>query len=345
MGSPSNANSSSFNFGEEKIRFDETMAMGSGISTSTVYAGRLVGSRASTSSSSPSSLSSSKRPGPSCAPQGPAQQPMGRCQVEGCGVDLSGAKAYYCKHRVCGPHSKAPRVVVGGIEQRFCQQCSRFHLLSEFDQDKRSCRRRLAGHNERRRKPPSGPLSHGRPFSPFFHEVDGSVSSGFVMDFTRPSTTVTFVGNQPPQVNPTQPQIGMPPFVQTPTHQQFLSSSNETLNLAGAPNSSCALSLLSSPVQWGRPAGDSIQSPFSFRHLHEGNSSRSNHGYASASSVPVQQHVGLDMMERPVTETVQYSGLLGSALHGNNESSSDGNTRNYEHGDGGNGHDLIHWSL
>lgn len=30
--------------------------------------------------------------------------------------------------------------------------CCRFHLLSEFDEGKRSCRRRLAGHNRRRRK-------------------------------------------------------------------------------------------------------------------------------------------------------------------------------------------------
>ena len=28
----------------------------------------------------------------------------------------------------------------------------RFHELAEFDETKRSCRRRLAGHNERRRK-------------------------------------------------------------------------------------------------------------------------------------------------------------------------------------------------
>lgn len=28
----------------------------------------------------------------------------------------------------------------------------RFHLLAEFDEGKRSCRRRLAGHNRRRRK-------------------------------------------------------------------------------------------------------------------------------------------------------------------------------------------------
>ncbi|CAA2999411.1 squamosa promoter-binding 9 [Olea europaea subsp. europaea] len=48
-----------------------------------------------------------------------------RCQVEGCEADLSGAKAYYSSHKVCGTHSKSPKVIVAGIEQRFCQQCSR----------------------------------------------------------------------------------------------------------------------------------------------------------------------------------------------------------------------------
>lgn len=52
-----------------------------------------------------------------------------RCQVEGCKVDLSDAKAYYSRHKVCGMHSKSPKVIVGGLEQRFCQQCSRSALL------------------------------------------------------------------------------------------------------------------------------------------------------------------------------------------------------------------------
>lgn len=47
------------------------------------------------------------------------------CQVEGCKVDLSSAKAYHRKHKVCGVHAKAPKVVVAGLERRFCQQCSR----------------------------------------------------------------------------------------------------------------------------------------------------------------------------------------------------------------------------
>ncbi|XVE66187.1 hypothetical protein DITRI_Ditri08aG0060400 [Diplodiscus trichospermus] len=74
------------------------------------------------------------------------------CQAENCTADLSDAKQYHRRHKVCEHHSKAQVVLVAGIRQRFCQQCSRFHELSEFDEAKRSCRRRLAGHNERRRK-------------------------------------------------------------------------------------------------------------------------------------------------------------------------------------------------
>ncbi|RAL40144.1 hypothetical protein DM860_008284 [Cuscuta australis] len=81
-----------------------------------------------------------------------SQQPL-ICQVHGCSKDLTTSKDYHKRHRVCDEHSKTTRVVVDGIEQRFCQQCSRFHLLTEFDDDKRSCRKSLAGHNERRRKP------------------------------------------------------------------------------------------------------------------------------------------------------------------------------------------------
>nr|TKR74336.1 squamosa promoter-binding-like protein 1 isoform X1 [Populus alba] len=74
------------------------------------------------------------------------------CQVEDCRADLSNAKDYHRRHKVCDVHSKASRALVGNVMQRFCQQCSRFHVLQEFDEGKRSCRRRLAGHNKRRRK-------------------------------------------------------------------------------------------------------------------------------------------------------------------------------------------------
>uniref|UniRef100_A0A5B7A7V6 Putative squamosa promoter-binding-like protein 3 isoform X1 n=1 Tax=Davidia involucrata TaxID=16924 RepID=A0A5B7A7V6_DAVIN len=76
-----------------------------------------------------------------------------RCQVDGCNLDLKSAKAYHRRHRICESHSKSPKVLVAGMERRFCQQCSRFHDLSEFDDKKRSCRRRLSHHNARRRRP------------------------------------------------------------------------------------------------------------------------------------------------------------------------------------------------
>lgn len=48
-----------------------------------------------------------------------------RCQVEGCHVALVEAKEYHRRHKVCEMHAKAPKVVVLGVDQRFCQQCSR----------------------------------------------------------------------------------------------------------------------------------------------------------------------------------------------------------------------------
>lgn len=81
---------------------------------------------------------------------GASNRPM--CQVDDCKEDLSTAKDYHRRHKVCEVHSKASKALVGKQMQRFCQQCSRFHPLSEFDDGKRSCRRRLAGHNRRRRK-------------------------------------------------------------------------------------------------------------------------------------------------------------------------------------------------
>lgn len=51
--------------------------------------------------------------------------PASCCQVEDCNIDLSSAKNYHRKHRVCESHSKSPKVVVNGVDRRFCQQCSR----------------------------------------------------------------------------------------------------------------------------------------------------------------------------------------------------------------------------
>lgn len=47
------------------------------------------------------------------------------CQVEDCRADLSNAKDYHRRHKVCDMHSKASKALVGSVMQRFCQQCSR----------------------------------------------------------------------------------------------------------------------------------------------------------------------------------------------------------------------------
>ena len=51
------------------------------------------------------------------------------CQVYGCNMDLSFSKDYHKRHRVCEAHSKSSVVIVSGVEQRFCQQCSRFGFV------------------------------------------------------------------------------------------------------------------------------------------------------------------------------------------------------------------------
>ncbi|KAF3331271.1 squamosa promoter-binding-like protein 17 isoform X2 [Carex littledalei] len=218
-------------------------------------------SSSSGSSSKPPSSSPPPSPLPPPAPVGrrrkaaDAQPP--RCQVEGCNLDLTGSKAYYCRHKVCGTHSKAPRVVVAGIEQRFCQQCSRFHQLAEFDQGKRSCRRRLAGHNERRRKPPPGPLStrFGR-LTTSFHG-DPSRYRGFMMDFGYPRPPAPSGRDLWPAVRPMNPfpnaLVHQPPAAPAPDRFYPYMPGPGLLYPPDLPsddcltgvNSSCALSLLS----------------------------------------------------------------------------------------------------
>lgn len=58
-------------------------------------------------------------------------------QVEGCSRDLSGAKEYYQRYRICEDHLKLSSLIKDNIPQRFCQQCGRFHVLADFDGDKR----------------------------------------------------------------------------------------------------------------------------------------------------------------------------------------------------------------
>ncbi|OAY65208.1 Squamosa promoter-binding-like protein 12 [Ananas comosus] len=203
------------------------------------------------------------------------------CQVEGCNIDLSSAKDYHRKHRVCESHSKCPKVTVNGLERRFCQQCSRFHALSEFDQKKRSCRRRLSDHNARRRKPQpvAFSFSSSRLSSSFYDEGRqiSFVWSKPPTDQMRPLTSSAWGGSSDKLSQMKESWIkstkaGGVDGQQLQMSNSKLSSPFSTLchdvdrlmplkgpeasvtasNLGGAPDLQRALSLLSSS-SWGSP--------------------------------------------------------------------------------------------
>ncbi|KAL5541765.1 hypothetical protein UlMin_009475 [Ulmus minor] len=85
-----------------------------------------------------------------------ARAPPGvaRCQVPACGADIKELKGYHRRHRVCLRCANSTTVVIDGETKRYCQQCGKFHVLSDFDEGKRSCRRKLERHNNRRRRKP-----------------------------------------------------------------------------------------------------------------------------------------------------------------------------------------------
>ncbi|GLT59668.1 hypothetical protein SLA2020_324760 [Shorea laevis] len=79
-------------------------------------------------------------------------QGTARCQVQGCGADIRELKGYHRRHRVCLRCANASAVLIDGETKRYCQQCGKFHVLPDFDEGKRSCRRKLERHNNRRRR-------------------------------------------------------------------------------------------------------------------------------------------------------------------------------------------------
>jgi len=56
------------------------------------------------------------------------------------------------RFRTCTLHRREDEVDMNGVPSRYCQQCTRFHPLSEFDGLKHGCRKRLDRHNLRRKR-------------------------------------------------------------------------------------------------------------------------------------------------------------------------------------------------
>ncbi|KAK8655800.1 hypothetical protein V6N13_108366 [Hibiscus sabdariffa] len=230
------------------------------------------------------------------------------CQVYGCNKDLSSSKDYHRRHKVCEAHSKTAKVIVHGIEQRFCQQCSRFHLLAEFDDGKRSCRRRLAGHNERRRKQHFNNLP-GKP-SKLLQTYQGTKFLGSSMLKGTPSHA--FQGDSEPEsaIPITNGQL-VPPKPSSHVHGigGTFSSATEAFNdpnvastleeLYGVPHSDCALSLLSA------------QSPYSSSHAdHSCEKTNGFRSYGMDTGVGQEWSIGVSHAGHSVNFEVQTNGLL-----------------------------------
>lgn len=75
-----------------------------------------------------------------------------RCKVIGCPSDLRQSPRTHLRFRLCGNHIRSPVVLVDGTPSRFCQQCSRFHVVEEFEGTNRTCRMMLAKNRVRQRK-------------------------------------------------------------------------------------------------------------------------------------------------------------------------------------------------
>ena len=86
-----------------------------------------------------------------------------------------------------------PEAVHEGQVIRFCQQCGRFHLLAEFDGDRRSCRRKLQRHNERRRRAEEA------------REAELTLQRSLKSNFTRPMSHIINTNISP--LDPSHPAI------------------------------------------------------------------------------------------------------------------------------------------
>ncbi|CAM8925028.1 unnamed protein product [Rhodiola kirilowii] len=192
-----------------------------------------------------------------------ASQQTTFCLVDDCSSDLSNCRDYHRRHKVCEVHSKTPEVTILGKKQRFCQQCSRFHGLDEFDEGKRSCRKRLDGHNRRRRKSqPETPLQQGI----YLPNLPGGAG---MLSFTNPSSS----SHSPPAlssvIRPTTWSVPVNQIEDPYNKQEHMNSladysyreAKRLTFLQGepsdhkafyastqSPDSTCALSLLSPPM-------------------------------------------------------------------------------------------------
>lgn len=59
-------------------------------------------------------------------------RPRRPCRAPGCQVDVSRAKSFNWRYRICEQHRSAQSVMINGEPMRFCQMCAKFQPLEEF---------------------------------------------------------------------------------------------------------------------------------------------------------------------------------------------------------------------
>ena len=81
--------------------------------------------------------------------------PLGASAAQGAGLSGRGGAGPFIappppcpacclqRYKICPYHLELACLVVEGQTIRFCQQCGRFQLLSDFEGDRRSCRRKV----------------------------------------------------------------------------------------------------------------------------------------------------------------------------------------------------------
>ncbi|KAI3443170.1 SBP-type domain-containing protein [Psidium guajava] len=174
-----------------------------------------------------------------------AGQGTARCQVPSCKADIRELKGYHRRHRVCLRCANASAVVLDGERKRYCQQCGKFHILSDFDEGKRSCRRKLERHNKRRRRKP---VDSGGELAKELQQDIHSEDVGY--DDEDGKDTLCLSGQFGEKEASLEPEDGGVPIPETASECQIIPTdsvasyvvSRETQMKSRKDNSKCALS-------------------------------------------------------------------------------------------------------
>ncbi|KAL4422536.1 hypothetical protein ABPG75_008733 [Micractinium tetrahymenae] len=119
------------------------------------------------------------------------------------------------RYRVCQQHCTLLSVMIGGVLQRFCQQCARFQPVSAFEGERRSCCAALARHRKKRRS--SGvrrraiPAKAADAETKDASEVSAGSASGMSGEGGRCAAAKAGGPPQPPQPSP--PQLPQSPLL------------------------------------------------------------------------------------------------------------------------------------